>query len=551
MSEPQSAGATATVRITPLPDARPISREVYGHFLEQAFFGNVEGGVFDEGSSLSITEDGPLRGCRADVIDACRQLGLPVVRWPGGNVTSAYWWRDGTGPRGARPRRLELAWGSEETNRFGTPEFLAWCQAVGTRPFLVHSMRSVDDAVRWVEYTNHPGDTEMTRLRTTDGLPKPAPVTLWGLGNEVYGPWQMGQRPVGDYVRDARQHARFMSLVDPALRYVAVGDGPTAWTEEVVAGLGDVVDHVSLHLYGASRHLTDPSLAEYEAVVAQSAYVEQVIAQTSDHVARAAAEHGIARPLSIALEEWTVRHLEPASWPEPAMGDDGGTAQREIDGSEDAAGVPPARCRVNRYSSRTLADALFYAGVFHAIARAAQRAVPVGLATTVNLVNANALLEVRPGGLVRSASYHVWDVYQNRTGAVPLAAEVTGPARTVALRQGDDRLGEGFRTVPSTCPMLDVSPTASADGTVLHVAVVNRSADTAITARIELGAGLPALPPTASARRIGADVDDLFAVNTLDRPDVVALRAPEPVDLADGTCVFPPHSITVLDVPLR
>ena len=299
--------------------------------------------MFDEASPLAIT-DGPLRGCRGDVVEACRELGLPVVRWPGGNFTSPYWWQDGIGTRDERPRRLELAWGSEESNRFGTPEFLAWCEAVGTAPYLAHHARDVDDAVRWVEYTNYPGDTTLARMRAKDGHPDPYGVRIWGLGNEVYGPWQMGHRPVAEYVAAAREHAWFMDLVDPGLSFVAVGSERAEWTEPVVEGLGDRVDYVSLHLYGASRHLTDPSEAEFDSVVAQSLYVERAIHEHSETIRRA---HRHDRPLAIAMDEWNMRHVEPAAWPEPEPGADGGVAPREL-----TAGSPDLR--VNRYSPRHL-----------------------------------------------------------------------------------------------------------------------------------------------------------------------------------------------------
>ncbi len=529
---------TARITISSIPGTAPIDEKIYGHFLESAFFGNIEGGVFDEGSPLSIA-DGPLRGCRADVLEACRELGLPVVRWPGGNFTSPYWWQDGVGPREERPRRLELAWGSEESNRFGTPEFLAWCEAVGTTPYLAHHARDVDDAVRWVEYTNYPGDTTLARMRAKDGHPEPYGVRIWGLGNEVYGRWQMGHRPVAEYVAAAREHARFMDLVDPGLSFVAVGSDRDDWTEAVVSGLGDVVDYVSLHLYGASRHLTDPSEAEFDAVVAQSLYVERAIHDQAETIRRMHRHDG---PLAIAMDEWNIRHVEPAAWPEPEPGADGGIAPRELT-------TGSAELRVNRYSPRTLADALYYAGVFHAMHRAAQLDVPVGMANTVNLINANGLLAVRPDGLVKAATYHVWDLYQNHTGPVPLTATVHGPARTSALRLGDDRRTDGsFRTVPAVVNLLDVSPTRSADGRTLHVAVINRSATEAVTARLDLDGG--ALPATATARTIGADTPDLFGTNSIAEPDTVTLSGAERVELVDGSFTFPAHSISLLDFAL-
>lgn len=535
---------TATITIEGTPSGT-IDRQIYGHFLESAFFGNIEGGVLDEGSPHSITE-GLLQGCRADVIEACRTLGLPIVRWPGGNFTSAYWWQDGTGPRDERPRRLELAWGSEESNRFGTPEFLAWCREVGTEPYLAHGARSVDDAARWVEYTNYGGDTAMTRRRRADGLPDPQDVRIWGIGNEVYGPWQMGHRPVEAYVHDAREHARFMRAVDPSLRFVGVGQEDHEWTRQVVAELGDVLDWVSLHLYGASRHLVDPSVAEYEAVVAQARYVEQAICDTSELIAATAARNGDRRPLAIAMDEWNIRHVEPGAWPQPLPGDDGGVAPRDLPETDDADTVAPHR--VNRYSSRTLADALFYAGVFHAMHRSSTLPVPVTMANTVNLVNANGLLAVRPDGIVRTATYHVWDLYQNHTGPVHVPSRVDGPGWSAGVRQGDERRGDGsFRETPAVVGCLDASASRSTDGTTEHLAVINRSAADDVVARLVVPGGLP---ERVTVRTIGAGESDLFAVNTLGE-ERVALTPPAQSLLDDGCHTFPAHSITLLSWPRR
>lgn len=538
---------TATISLTAVPGTRPISPLVYGHFVEQAFFGNVEGGILDEGSELAVSDDGPLRGCRSDVIAACRDLGLPVVRWPGGNFTSAYWWADGTGPRDERPRRLELAWGSEESNRFGTPEFLAWCRAVGAEPYLAHSTRSVDDAARWVEYTNHDGDTTLTRRRAADGLPAPAAVRYWGLGNEVYGDWQMGFRPVRDYTAAALEHARFMQSASPVpLSFIGVGSGSAAWTETVVGDLAEVIDYVSLHLYGASEHLVRPSTEEFDAVVAQAAFVEESVHRCSRTIQETLARTGSTRPLAIALDEWNMRHHEPASWPEPAPGEDGGVADRTL-GPHDAdlsADGTVTTHRVNRYSPRTLADALFYAGVFHAIHRASQLPVPVGMANTVNLVNANGLLAVRPGGVVRTATYHVWDLYQNHTGSFPLRARVTGPSRTAEVRQGERHLDGGFLTRPTVIGLLDVSATTDESGTTLFLVVLNRSATEDVPAVLDLE-GSP-LPGTAGLRTLGVGNDDLFATNSMTRPDAVSLTPYEDVELDAGTWTFPAHSISLL-----
>ncbi|MEV4086286.1 hypothetical protein AB0J43_39085, partial [Nonomuraea fuscirosea] len=288
-----------------------IDDDVYGHFLESAFFGNIEGGVFDEGSPLSVAEPGLLNGVRTDVLDLVRELGPGPIRWPGGNFTSAYNWEDGVDPRDTRPSRLELAWGGRESNRFGTDEFLAWCEVAGAEPYLVHSCRDVDEAVRWIEYTNSARATTLTGRRAANGRAEPWKVRYWGVGNEVYGPWQMGHRTAEEYAAAAREHARFMRLVDPEIRLVGVGIPwqQEQWTRPVLARAGKLLDYLSLHLYGAGTHLWTGD--DYDAVVAQALYFEREIHAYSQLVTELAAEVGLERPPALALDEWTMRHLEP------------------------------------------------------------------------------------------------------------------------------------------------------------------------------------------------------------------------------------------------
>jgi alpha-N-arabinofuranosidase len=535
----------ATVAIDTRAALGTIDRRIYGHFLEGNFFGNIQGGVFDEGSPRSIDEPGVTQGLRRDVIDACRALGLPVVRWPGGNYASAYHWEDGIGPRDSRPRRLELTWGGregmplEEDNRFGTDEFLAWCALVDAEPYLTTSCRSVEEAVRWVEYANYAGRSHYAGLRRANGHAEPYGVRLWELGNEVYGRWQMGHRPAERYAADAREHALFMRAVDPTLQLVAVGSGPgdrmddqEGWTRQVLRRAGPLVDFVSIHLYGASRHLWT-SLAgddEFETTVGQALFFEDELNRYAGLVALEARRAGISRPLALALDEWNVRHLEPASWPAPRPGDDGGIAPREL--PPVAAGVPagapagaPARLRVNRWSPRTAADALCYAGVFHALQRLAGHTVPVGMANTVNLINANGLLAVRPGGLVKSATYHVWDLLQNHTG--PLALRVSGdaPAALRPVRRGATSDAEGqLLSRPGLVPYLDVAATLSTDRRTLHVSAINRHRTAPIDTLLVVNGRASALPPRAQVRCIGADVTDVLASNSIAAPDRVGLR---------------------------
>lgn len=554
-----------TVHIETRRELGRADRKIYGHFLEGHFFGNIHGGVFDEGSPLAIDEPGPAAGLRRDVIEVCRALGVPVVRWPGGNYASAYHWEDGIGPREARPRRLELTWGGregqprEEDNRFGTDEFLAWCALAGAEPYLNNNARSVEEAVRWVEYTNYAGDTHYTRLRAANGHPEPYGVRYWGLGNEVYGAWQMGHRSAEQYAADAREHARFMRLVDPSIRLVGVGwhgggeaSRGEAWTRALLQQAGSLLDYVSIHLYGASCHLfaaAQEQEQEYEAVVAQPLAFEAELRAYAELVRREARRAGIERPLALALDEWNMRHLEPVSWPIPQPGADGDVAPRA---TPSAGQESRQRLRVNRWSPRTLADALFYAGVFHALQRCSGLPVPVGMANTVNLVNANAPIVVRPAGVVKAATYYVWELYQHHIGPLVLPVVVEGPAPLRGVRWGALLDAEGqFVTRQELVPYVDVVATLSEDRHRLHVAAINRHRTATVRMRLVLDGGATPLPPTATRRTLGAELDDVWAYNTLSRPDRVATRDHGSVEVPDGQVKLPPHSITVLSFARR
>ncbi|MFI9561471.1 alpha-L-arabinofuranosidase C-terminal domain-containing protein [Nonomuraea endophytica] len=538
---------SATIAIRTDREIGRIDPKIYGHFLESNFFGNILGGLFDEDSPFSHTGPGARRGLRQDAIDVCRELGLPIVRWPGGNFTSAYRWEDGIGPRDQRPRRLDLTWGGEEGNRFGTDEFLAWCAEVDTEPFLVHSCRDVEDAVRWVEYTNHGGDTHYTRRRAANGHPEPYGVKYWGIGNECYGPWQMGYRTGQEYAVAAREHARFMRIVDPDLKLVAVGIPwhQEQWTRPLIETAGGLFDYVSLHLYGASTHLYTGD-DDYENIVSQPLYFSERIESYSEMVADLAENAGLDRPLSLALDEWNVRHLEPNGWPEPEAGLDGGIASRDL-----PSGVPTEgrkHLRVNRWSPRTVADALCYAGIFSAMHRLSGLEVAPRMANTVNLINANAPIAVRPGGMVRSTTYHVWDLYQNHMGSIAVDTEVEGPARHERVRQGDHEGHGGFETRWRTVPSLDVSTTLTEDRASVRIAVINRHRSTPVTTRLVLDGH--AVPPRARVRDIGADAGDVLAANSLAEPDRVTLVDRGEVALPGGRYTFPPHSITLLSFDL-
>ena len=195
-----------------------VDRRIFGGFIEH--LGRcIYGGIFEEGSPLADE-----RGFRTDVLDALRPLKMPLLRWPGGNFVSGYHWIDGVGPRDERPRKSELAWLAEESNRFGTDEFIEYCRVLDTDPYICINMGTgtIDEAQAWVEYCNGTGNTYWANLRRKNGHEEPFNVRYWGLGNELYGGWQLGASTADDYVKKGREFAKVMKLTDPSIELISL-----------------------------------------------------------------------------------------------------------------------------------------------------------------------------------------------------------------------------------------------------------------------------------------------------------------------------------------
>ena len=277
-----------------------IDPKIYGNFTEH--LGRcIEGGIFDEKSALSDTN-----GFRKDVLKAVKDLHVSLLRWPGGNFSSNYHWRDGIGPRDSRPSRLEMAWGTIEDNRFGTHEFLQYCEAIKTEPYVCANFGtgSWDEAQQWVEYCNLPGNTTTSKLRQKNGRDRPWSVKHWGLGNEMDGPWQMGHRTAEDYGKFALEGAKLMKWTDPNIKLVAAGSSNYAadwisWNRTVLDYLKSHADYLSLHLYVGNA---DNNYAEFVASSLELNHRTKI----AEGIIEAAMSNTAGRKMYIAWDEWNV-----------------------------------------------------------------------------------------------------------------------------------------------------------------------------------------------------------------------------------------------------
>ncbi len=230
--------------------AGEISPRLFGSFLEHL------GRAVYEGIYEPTHPTADENGFRRDVLALVKELGVPVVRYPGGNFLSGYDWKDGVGPKEHRPTRLDLAWHTTETNEFGTDEFMKWCRAANIEPMMGVNMGTgtVKSAAELVEYCNHAGGTYLSDLRRANGAEKPYGVRLWCIGNEMDGPWQIGHLTAEEYGRKALEAAKVMR-----------------WTNGEGANVPSPNKPLELVVSGSSNHEMD-TFPEWDRVVLENTY---------------------------------------------------------------------------------------------------------------------------------------------------------------------------------------------------------------------------------------------------------------------------------------
>lgn len=242
-----------------------IDPRMYGSFVEH--MGRViYTGIYEPDSRMADEE-----GFRKDVLEAARKMGVSVVRYPGGNFVSAYHWEDGVGPKEHRPRKLDLAWRSIETNEFGTDEFMHWAKKTGVEPIFTVNLgiRGMEEAIQYLEYCNFPEGTKYSDMRRSHGIDKPYGIKMWCLGNEMDGEWQIGHKTAYEYGRLAAETGKAMKLIDPNIELIVCGSSLSnmsscpEWDMEVMEQTYDVVDYLALHqYYGGQEKGTKSFLAQ-------------------------------------------------------------------------------------------------------------------------------------------------------------------------------------------------------------------------------------------------------------------------------------------------
>ncbi len=483
-----------------------ISPLLYGNFVEH--LGRcVYSGIYEPGSPLSDE-----KGLRKDVMQAVKDLKVPIIRYPGGNFVSNYHWEDGVGPN--RIPRMELAWSRLETNEFGTNEFMNFAKQLGTEPYFAVNMGTgtIEEAQRWVEYTNVKGGSYYSDLRKKHGYPEPYNIKYWSLGNEMDGFWQMGHLNADDYSKKAREAAKLMKLTDPTIKLIAAGSSnyrptadPNEWNATILKELKNVVDYLAIHIYVGNpdnnyyNFMSTPLVMEQRTKIIKGMIAREM----------AQANRGSKDPIYIAWDEYNV-------WYRARRG-------------ESAKGT---RALEEHYN---LEDALVIAGFLNGFIRNADI---VKMANLAQLVNVIGPIFTNETGMYRQTIYFPLQLFaQNMTGK---SLDVHVACETYDTEEFPIGLGEQ-KTQQKNVPYLDVSAAINNDEIILSV--VNRNKDKAIATDIILQEG--SFDGKLNVYEVnGPDVktENNFNSETIVTKENAAISAKG----QKVTYSFPPHSFTLI-----
>ncbi len=478
-----------------------LDRNLFGSFLEHLGRAIYEG-IYEPNSKFADPE-----GFRKDVLEEIHKLNVPIIRYPGGNFVSGYHWLDGVGPKQDRPKVLEKAWNSVESNQFGINEFLSWCKLANTTPLLGLNLGTgtPESAAALVEYCNVEKGTKWSDLRRKHGVADAYHVKNWCLGNEMDGPWQIGHMSAIEYGEKATDAARQMRYVDPSLSLIACGSSnssmPTylVWDREVLEQCYEYVDAISLHRYFDNSTETAGDSGKF---LALNLSMERQISEVAAVCEYVRGRKRSAKKLWLSFDEWNVWYRARSG---PA-----------VDGARQEA----PHLLEEIYN---LEDALLVGGLLNSLIRNSDR---VRIGCLAQLVNVIAPIMTNANGLYRQTIFYPY------SWALQYAQ---GAALEVLLESPETYEVSGFGQVP----YLDVAGTFNKEDGSLSLFVLNRDLSNAHQLELnweDKAAGhlLASLVLTGS---------DLKAVNGFDTPQKVAPQAADK-PVTSG-------SRTKLEVPAR
>ncbi len=491
---------TNTVIVNVDKELSTISRHIYGQFAEHLGRGIYEGVWVGEDSDIPNNE-----GFRTDVLEALRELEVPNVRWPGGCFADEYNWKDGIGPRGSRPKRVNTHWGMViEDNNFGTYEFLRFVELIGSEPVIAMNVGSGSprEIAEWIEYLNFDGESTLADLRREHGREEPWGVRYVGIGNES---WGCGGNMTVEYYADLyKQFATYAkNFGGHNLFRIASGfyNDQYHWTDKLMEEAAHLLEGISLHYYtiaGEGWHDKGPSTdfgeELYFSGVQRSMRLDEYV---RGHALRMD-KYDPEKRVVLAVDEWGI-------WTNPLPGTNPGFLEQQ----------------------NSLRDALIAAISLDILNRHSDRVRMANIAQMVNVLQ--AMIRTEGARMIRTPTYHVYDLYKVHHDAV--------------LLQTDLQSVSGYEFNGETIPSVSMTASKNEEGSV-NITLTNlnphRPQDVSIHFR---GRDLR----NAHSGRV-LTADGVSAVNTYDRPDNVAIKHFTEFNLRNNvlTVTLPPMAVVAV-----
>lgn len=382
--------------INPNQKIASISKDIYGHFSEHLGRCIYDGIFVGEHSKIEN-----VNGMRCDVVNALKDMGIPVLRWPGGCFADEYHWKDGVGPKESRKKMVNTHWGGVvEDNSFGTHEYFELCRQLGCDAYVNGNVGSgtVQEMNEWVEYMTFDGVSPMSELRKKNGAEHPWKLTYFGVGNES---WGCGGNMYGDYYGDLfRRYNTYVRDYDSKNRIYRVACGPNAfdfkWTEQVMRKVRDRANGLSLHYYTVPHTWRQKgSSTEFDTK-----------------------EYYLTVTKAYRMEELVRRHTEIMNALDP---------QKRVDLIVDEWGtwydVEPGTNPGFLYQLNTMRDAIVAALTLNIFNKHADRVKMANIAQTVNVLQAVILTE--GDKMVLTPTYHVFKMYKDHQNNTLLGSYIT------------------------------------------------------------------------------------------------------------------------------
>ncbi len=472
-----------------------INKDIYGQFSEHLGHG-IYGGIW-VGPNSSIPN---IDGIRKDVVEALKELKVPVVRWPGGCFADEYHWKEGIGPRDKRPKMINTNWGGvTEDNSFGTHEFLEFCNLIGCQPYITGNVGSgtVQELSQWIEYCNSDNISPMTQLRKKNGRDKAWGVKYWGIGNEA---WGCGGNMTPEYYSDlVRRYGTFMkNYGNNKIFKIASGasDNNYNWTEVLMKDASNSFDGLSLHHYAFANGNTAADFDEsgWFNIMKESLVMNELIKKHSEIMDK----YDPWKRIALVVDEWgTWYKVEP--------------------------GTNPAFL----YQQNTLRDAVAAASNLNIFNNHCDRVKMANIAQMVNVLQSMILTDGPK--MVLTPTYYVFDLYKVHQDAMLIPMNI----------KSADYVFKG-----DTLPAINCSASLDSTGK-MHISLCNIDPDAGEKTEISL--------EKFKADNITGKIltaDKMNAENTFSDPDAVVPKNFEGFKLSGGNLEvnMPPMSVVVLEL---